>query len=288
MMPELNTGIAANVPARAEMTAAMIAGESFTRRAPRLGMGEPLDLRGGDSHALLRALELGFEWQLDLRNAAQAAFASASVDGAWFKLDPLLLLGEPGVGRTHVARRLAHVAGVPHVALDLTDSSGLDQLWPRPCGPDLILPSLPVLAMALGGCANPLVSVVGIERLDGGAQRKFASLLEPELASRWVDYATGATVDLRQVSWIVQCSNEASLAPALRRLLRPIELVWPDPRHLPLHHAEVLAEAAIDLGVIDRIRDRAAEGLRRIAGADPRSTAALYERASRWLVAEFN
>src|SRR5690606_28278480 len=222
---------------RSAGAAAMLVAEGFTAAGPRLGLGLPLSLRGGDDEALVSlSVELGFAWQHELRRVIEAAIARTKSERTpCLKLPPLLLLGEPGVGRTHVARRIAHLASLPHVSLDLSDPAGVQQLWPQVCGPDLLLPSLPVLAMALGGCANPIVSVVGIECLEVATQHRFAASLKAGSAARHVDAAAASTVDLTQVNGMVQCSDVSALAPKLLQLLRPVELHRPDVQTLPLH-----------------------------------------------------
>jgi len=264
----------------------LVVAEGFTSTGPRLGLDLPVDLRGGDEEALTRlAAELGFAWQHELRRVIEAAITRTKDEHTpWLKLPPLLILGEPGVGRTHVARRIAHLASLPHVTLDFSDPAGVEQLWPQVCGPDLLLPSLPVLAMAVGRCANPVVSVAGIECLEVATQQRFAAFIEPGSAARHVDYAAAGTLDLTQVNWMVQCSDVSAIAPKLLQLLRPIELHRPDVQALPLHVVEVLAEAAIDLGLIDRLQHQAGDALNDLCQvAAHRSTAEIYKHARRWL-----
>lgn len=268
--------------------ASMVVAEGFTAAGPRLGLGLPLDLRGGGDPALAAlSTELGFGWQHELRAVVDPAVARAQ-DGRtpWLKLPPLLLLGERGAGRTHVARRIAQLACLPHVTLDFTDPAGVEQLWPRVCGPDLVLPSLPVLAMAVGGCANPVVSVLGVECLDVPTQHRFAAFIEKRSAARHLDYAAAGTVDLTQVNWMVQGADASMIAPKLLQLLSPAELHRPDPQSLPLHVVEVLAEAAIDLGLIDRLQHQVGDALTHlVCVGERRSTAEIYEHARRWLQA---
>lgn len=264
----------------------MTVAEGFTARQPRLGLGAPLALRGGEPEALRRlTLELGLGWQPQLRSMVDQAVVQARDERSpWFRLPPLLLTGEAGIGRTHAARRIAHAAGVPHAYLDFTDPAGVNQLRPRACGPDLTLPALPVLAMAIGGCANPIISVVGAEGLDRASLHEFAAMIDPVTAGRFIDHATGCIVDLRQVSWLVQCSDPREISSALSGLFVPVEMRWPQDDSLPLHLAEVLAEAAIDAGVIDQLGHQVADALTHLSRmCRRRSTAEIYEAARLWL-----
>ncbi|WP_334656085.1 hypothetical protein [Sphingomonas panaciterrae] len=266
--------------------ASAVIAESFAGEPSPLGLSTALELRGGSGRDRERlTFDLGFGWQEELRAAVGCGLARfAGTEGGWFALPPLLLRGPAGVGRTHVARRIADLAGLPHVGVAVGGPLGMEQLRPSGCGPDLVLPSAPVLAMAVSRCANPVVSVYGVEALDAAGQAELARMIDPETAGRWVDYACGATVDLRHVNWMIQGQEPEALTAHLLRLLRPVELRFPVGRDVPLHLAEILAEAAVDLGVIDRVGPRAEEGiayLARLQGAS--STARTYAAARQWL-----
>ncbi len=269
----------------------MTIAEPFTSGHASLGFDTPLSLRGGDDGSLRRlALELGFSWQQQLLPVIAAAVTRIqSGKGPWLTFPPMMLHGEIGVGRTHIARRLAQLGGLPHVRLDLGDAVGLEQIRPSSWGPDLVLPSLPVLTMAVSRCANPMISVVGLDRVDQAAQQLLATMIHPDTAGRWVDRVADGAVDLRQISWMVQVDDPYRLTPALQGLLTPIELFWPGPDDIRDHLIEVLAEAAIDLGVIDRVGARATTVLPYLLNASrQRSTAQIYEEASRRLRDDFN
>lgn len=268
----------------------MVVAESFSATPPSLGLGAALALLGGGSEARSRMeMQLGFKWQPELLgNVQSATWRARNSDEPWFTMQPMLLCGDEGVGRTHVARRLAQLATLPHAVFDLSGDLGTGHFRRRPRGPDLILPPPPVLAMAVSRCANPLVTVMGVDEADADAQRNLARMIDPETAGRWVDHATGSVVDLRQVSWMVQSRDPASVIPQLRRLFVPVELTWPARGDVPLHMVEVLAEAAFDAGLSDRVGERVDEGLQQLDRiGSHRSTARLYARANAWLVESF-
>lgn len=277
------------VPGQMNAASVLIA-KGFGADAPPLGLAAALPLRGGGSRVRDRLMsELGFHWQTELRGLVERAVARSRAVGAdWLTIPPLLLCGPTGVGRTHVARRIAEMAGLPHVGIAVGGSSGIEQLRPSSCGPDLLLPSAPVLAMAVSRCANPAVSVFGVEALDAHGQAELARMIDPATAERWVDYACGATVDLRHVNWMVQAHEPAALVPSLLRLLQPVWLRFPEGAHAPLHLAEILAEAAIDLGVIDRVGSRASDGVEHLSRLRGElSTARIYAAARQWLGSQF-
>ena len=257
----------------------MVVAESFSAIPPLLGLGASLALLGGGTDARSRMeMQLGFTWQPDLLAHVRLASGRAGdADRRWFSMQPTLLCGDEGVGRTHVARRLAQLATLPHAVFHLPGGIGAELFRRQPRGPDVFLPPPPVLAMAASGCANPMISVTGIDEADAEAQRNLARMIDPETAGRWVDHATGSVVDLRQVSWMVQAKEPASVIPQLRRLLEPIELNWPARADVPLHMVEVIAEAALDAGRSDRVGERIGEGLQQLERiVSYRSTAQLY------------
>lgn len=267
--------------------AAMVVADSFSH-APPLSLGAELALRGGDADTLKQLrMDLAFGLRPELDAAFDEALRMASSESSpWLVVPPLLLCGPGGAGRTHVARRFAHRAGLPHVVMDVAEAAGEALVGHSPHGPDLVLPAAPVLAMAVGRCANPVISVVGVEELSDAGQRRLATMIDPSTAAQWIDHAAQATVDLRQVSWFIQSRNPHAIVPQLLRLLNPVELRWPDDQQLFV--VEVLAEAAVDLGVVDRVGPVISEAINALLPATRRmSTAEVYAQARRWVADNF-
>lgn len=284
--------LAVGLPAQRpfEGPASVLVAQGFTPDAMPLGLDAALPLCGGGDRIRRRlTADLGFGWQSSLRGVIDRAVSRQEATGAdWLTLPPLMLSGPAGVGRTHVARRIASLAELPHVGVTVGGAFGIEQLRPTACGPDLILPSAPVLAMAVSRCANPIVSVCGIDDLDAAGQTDLARMINPATAERWVDYACGATVDLRHVNWMIQVQEPAALTPTLLRLLEPVPLRFPEDQDVPLHLVEILAEAAVDRGVVDRVGGLAEDGLAYLARLrGERSVARIYADACQWLDAQF-
>jgi len=266
----------AHVSAPRSGVAMAVVGTSHSSAAMAMGLEAPTQLRGGPKVAArLRCADFG--WQPDvpalLAHAAKTAERGAVAFGA------ILLEGEPGAGRTHLARRLAHIAGVPHVTIDLP-GGGLEQLAQRRRGPDFVLPTAPVLAIAACRAANPIISLLGVDELREDAQELLVRMIDPATSSRWPDPAAGGTVDLSHVSWFIQSHLPDRIAPRLAHLLRPVRMFWPTDDAVALHAIEVLAEAAID----ENVATPPTTVIEQIIGETQsrhaqRSTAALYRRA---------
>jgi len=263
--------------------AAMTVAQGFSSRPPALGIGTALALRGGSQQDLTRLdLELDFSWQPALASViAEAIDRARSPQAPWITTAPVLLLGENGVGRTHVARRFAHVAGLPHSTLDLQDVEVLERLQGIGRGPDVRIPLAPVLAMAASGCANPVITVLGAETATDSVQIELARMIDPATADRFADNSVGATVDLRQVSWFVQGQQPERIVAPLSRLLRRIELIRPSGSERLLHVAEIIAEAVADENAgaspTGQSLKRLLDSLHRIPS--DRSTSHLYDAA---------
>ena len=220
---------AAAVQAFQVATPAMIVGQSTTDCPPPLGLGDPFLLLGGDR---LDAAGIPFdymhEWQPELLQKVREGCASQiAAERPWFRTAPSVLVGVDGTGRTHAARRLAQVAGVPHVIVNLSDpviATNLgtvgemnEALWVSPL----------VIAMAATCCANPVVSVVGAD-LSPDAAMALATMIDPEQGRVWQEDRIDAVVDLGEVSWFVQVEDPLALPVPLREQLAVVPMRNPN------------------------------------------------------------
>lgn len=240
-------GIATFEPA----TPAMAVGQSFDGSPPPLGLGEPFALLGGDRlgpdgipFRIMHEHQPGFRrWVMESCRAALAA------ERPWFRGVPLLLTGSQGAGRTHAARWLARVVGVPHVVLNLTDpliaaniaaSRRVDEtLWASPI----------TVAMATARCANPVVTVIGADQAGGDVQAGLAAMIDPDTGVFWSEDQLGTCIDLGEVTWILQCDSPASLPSTLRNTLTPVSLNRVPTPIESVFALSVLLEAMGDLGI---------------------------------------
>ena len=201
-------------------TPAMIVGRAFDGGPAPLGLSEPFALLGGD--------RLGREGiAFDLMHEHQPAFlrwvttscrALIAAERPWFRGSPILATGPEGAGRTHAARRLARVAGLPHVIINLTDpviaaniaasSRVSEALW-----------GLPVtVAMAAKRCANPVATVVGIDKVGDDVASGLVAMIDPATGRWWSEDKLQVEMDFGEVTWIVQCDDMRRVPPALRAM----------------------------------------------------------------------
>ena len=199
---------------------AMIVGHAFDDCSSPLGLGEPFALNGGDRLGPDGiAFELMHEHQSAFLRWVSANCETLIATGRpWFRGNPVLATGPVGAGRTHAARWLARVAGVPHVIINLTDpviatniaSSGrvTEALWASPV----------TVAMAARRCANPVVSVIGIDKVGDDVAAGLVAMIDPATGRSWSEDCLETHVDFGEVTWIVQCDDLTRVPPSLRAL----------------------------------------------------------------------
>jgi hypothetical protein len=219
----------------------MIVGHSMAATAPPLGLGEPFALMGGDRLGPGGiAFDLGHDWQRDFVDAvADACDDLLAAERPWFKMPATALIGRAGCGRTHAARMLASAAGVTHVILNLSDpviamnvsASGEinETLWVSPV----------VTAMAATRCANPVVTVVGAEH-NADAAMALVAMADPMLGRAWREDRIATSVDLGEVSWLIQCSDPSNLPSPLADRLRIV----------PMRQTNVVPDTTIALSLL--------------------------------------
>lgn len=210
-------------------TPAMIVGQSLDGTIPPLGLGEPFALLGGDR---LGPAGIMFDVMHDhqpqfLQWISQSCRTQLAAGRPWFKGTPIALTGPVGAGRTHAARCLAATIGAPHAVLNLTDpliASSIaasrdvaENLWAFP----------PTIAMAAMRCANAVVTVLGADRVEADVTSSLAALIDPESSQCLIEDRLGISVDLSEVTWILQCDEPGKVRSATGRDIPVVALSSP-------------------------------------------------------------
>lgn len=132
---------------------------------------------------------------------------------------PVLLLGVPGLGKTHYAKALANVLGLPFVSLafdtGLSNSAllGSDKHWSNTHHGALFE------HLCLGTVANPMVLLDEIDKApaDRASQQSplaaLHSCLEPVSSRQVKDISVEITFDASRVVWVAT-ANDARLIPS--------------------------------------------------------------------------
>jgi ATP-dependent Lon protease len=195
-------------------------------------------------HQVREALLFEFPYARDVID-----FALADLVGhATVRLRPLLLVGDPGGGKSRFARRLGELLGVGIWREDASRAdgavfAGTDRRWysSEPCHP--------LLAVAAGKIANPLVLLDEIEK--SGTRSDYGRLwdcllgfFEPETSARYMCPALQVNLELSQISYVCTANSLDPLPAPLRDRMRIVTFPKPGPGDLDALLAAVIAEIA--------------------------------------------
>ncbi|WBY00845.1 AAA family ATPase [Ramlibacter tataouinensis] len=149
------------------------------------------------------------------------ALSQDSRDG--LEVTPMLLLGPPGIGKTHFARKLADLLGTGMNLVPMSSMtagwllSGASSQW-KGARPGKVFE-----ALVEGQYANPVIVVDEIDKASADAQYDplgaLYGLLEHDTAQAFVDEFAEVAIDASQVIWILTANDERSIPePILNRM----------------------------------------------------------------------
>lgn len=143
--------------------------------------------------------------------------------GEGIEITPMLLLGPPGIGKTHFARQLADLLGTGMSLVPMSSMtagwllSGASSQW-KGAKPGKVFE-----AIVDGQYANPVIVVDEIDKASADAQYdplgSLYSLLEHDTAGAFMDEFAEVAIDASQVIWIMTANDERCIPePILNRM----------------------------------------------------------------------
>jgi ATP-dependent Lon protease len=200
-------------------------------------------------HQVRSTLLFEFPYAMEVIDFALADLVGRST----VRLRPLLLVGDPGGGKSRFARRLGEVLGLSVWREDASRADGAtfggtDRRWysAEPCHP--------FLAIAQGKIANPLVLIDECEKAAtrsdyGRLWDCLLGFLETETSARYPDPALQTNLDLSHISFVATANSLDPLPGPIRDRFRVVKFPKPIADDLDALLPAVIADLARDRGL---------------------------------------
>jgi ATP-dependent Lon protease len=173
----------------------------------------------------------------------------------------MLLLGPPGLGKTHFSQQVAELLGVPHAALSYDQPSagnslsGTDSHWSNSST------GLLFELVCQGEHANPVLLLDEIDKAtvdSAKAERsplgELHGALEPVTARRIKDQSLGIQFDASLVTYIATANSIGGIEPSVLSRFEIFVIQPPEPREAVETARRVAASVLQRMGLEDRLR----------------------------------
>lgn len=160
----------------------------------------------------------------------QLALCVSSADA--LEITPMLLLGEPGIGKTHFGRRVAALLSTGFGFIPMSSLtagwvlSGASSQW-KNAKPGKVFDTL-----VTGKYANPVMMVDEIDKAGGDSQYDplgaLYSLLEHDTASAFIDEFIDLPIDASACAWIATANDASRIPDPILNRMNVYEIEPPD------------------------------------------------------------
>jgi len=160
----------------------------------------------------------------------QLALCTSSQD--FLEIHPLLLLGEPGIGKTHFGRKIAQLLGTGFGFISMSSLtagwvlSGSSSQWKN------AKPGKVFETFLNGKYANPVMMVDEVDKSGGDAQHDplgaLYALLEQDTAREFVDEFVELPIDASSAMWIATANDASRIPEPILNRMNVYEIEAPD------------------------------------------------------------
>jgi len=191
------------------------------------------------------------------------------------EITPMLLLGPPGIGKTHFAREISHLLGTGMGFISMSSLtagwvlSGASSQW-KGARPGKVFETL-----VDGAYANPVMVVDEIDK--ARAEHAYDplgalySLLEQDTAGAFTDEFAEVAIDASQVIWVATANDERSIPEPILNRMNVFEVQAPDADAARTIALRLYRSLRAEHGWGQRFDDTPSDAvLERLAGMAPR------------------
>ncbi|MCS4088673.1 AAA family ATPase [Rhizobium sp. BK176] len=234
----------------------------------------PLAVSDIDADAVYDALQAEFPWMKDANQ--MVAVATARQDRQKIKhwrLEPSLLVGPPGVGKTRWIRRVSELTAVPTHTISLSGVAHSKSIIGSERGWASARPSFMAYGFLNTLRANPIFHIDELEKTGSNAnepniQESFLPILEKETARAYPDMYLLGNFDLRWGSYLFSANDLSKVSPVLLTRLKVIHVRKPNQTEVDKIIDTMIDEACANeeftADEMDGIRERVAARATRI------------------------
>jgi len=158
---------------------------------------------------------------------------AAAMDPEDFHITPILLLGEPGIGKTYLATQLAEALGVATEKISAGGAQGGFQFTGSHSSWSGARPGSIVTLLAEGRSASPVVVIDEVDKIGASVQYPvlpvLLDLLEPNTAKAFKDQFLDMEFDASRIIFILTANSLDGVPAALLSRVEVFEVPRPEP-----------------------------------------------------------
>jgi len=158
---------------------------------------------------------------------------SGAMAPADFRVSPMLLLGDPGIGKTHLALQLANALGVPMDKLSAGGSQGAFQLTGSHASWNRAMPGSVFNLLSTGTSAAPVMVIDEVDKIGQASQYPLEpallDMMEPGTARTFKDEYYDLEFDASRIIFVLTANDLHSVPLPLQSRMSVFHVPRPQP-----------------------------------------------------------